>query len=100
MKIVILKNGADEADVLVASVLVTLNNILDVGVAGTIACYDLVMLCRDPNYHVFGKSKKLLKDNALIDPNGTVHSSISNIVLSWSRGNGTDMVFGVDPIRR
>lgn len=100
MQEVTLKNGSRELDVLVASTTLVLDHLLDSGLQGVVACYHLVNFSRDPNYVIPEGAASALKRFNLMDSNGSVHSSIRNIASSWARGEGEDMVFRVDPIKR
>ena len=90
-----LKHGAVELGVFVASTMLVLNGLVE---EKPVAALDLVMKCRDPNYEFFGGNEKILRDRELVDRNGTIHSSICNVVLSAFEGDGFDMVIG-SPVR-
>ena len=99
MNIVTLKNGTEEAEGLVAGIVKTLQTI---GREMPTAFYDIVRLCRDPQYLIFGGNHgpigMTLKDYALItvDVHGKalVHDSIRNIVLSAVTGEELEMQLG------
>ncbi len=90
MKTVQLKNGAEEAASLVN---IAMNSITTLLKSKPIVVYELVMKCRDSNHELFGKSGEDLRELSLIEADGSVHSSIRNIVLSAASGDGLDMVF-------
>ena len=85
-----LKNGSEEAKVLVTVTSINVNNLLK---TNPIAFFELVSLCRDPQHKPFGNTSQILADLSLMEPGGTVHQSIRNIVLSGSQGEGLDMVW-------
>lgn len=91
MQMVRLKNGAEEAEPLVAVTMMSLRNLLQ---QSPIAFYELVMLCRKPGHKLFGNADKELKALSLVDPSGHVHDSIRNIVLSATSGEGLNLSLG------
>lgn len=75
---VALKNGAEEAEFLVCAVIVSLQDLMR---ENPIVFYELVRLCNDHNYKLFGNTGEVLgKLNLIRD--GVVHGSLRNIVLS------------------
>lgn len=87
----ILKNGADVADSLVATVLVTLRQLAkSEDFPEFIALYDLARLARDRSYDV-GFSKQLLQRWGLLDGSGVLHDSVRNIVLSAVEVDGGEV---------
>jgi hypothetical protein len=93
-----LKNGSFEPMPLVVATMVSLDNLLKNHVT---AFYDLVMICRSADrphplnrYKPFGNNGKVLRDLALLHEDGSVQTSIRNIVLSAVTGDGLDMVLG------
>jgi len=90
METVILKNGAEEATILVTIVMKILKHLAD---ERPLALYDLVMKCRDPNYQFFGDNEKYLQTLKLVGADGGIHDSDRNVILSAVSGNGPDMVF-------
>jgi hypothetical protein len=91
MKIVRLKNGAEEADLLVGVVMAHLYDLMD---SNPVAFYELVLLCRDPNHKLFGNTPDVLRDSGFVRPDGQVHDSIRNVVLSGVTRDGLDMILG------
>jgi hypothetical protein len=51
-----------------------------------IAFYELVQVCKNPNHKLFGKTGEILGRFAIVQPDGGVHDSIRNIVLSAVEG--------------
>lgn len=91
MTLIKLKNGQQEEDGMVASVMMALRSLLE---DHPIAFYELVTKCRDSRYKPFGKSPEVLKATGLLDATGNVHGSIKNIVLSAVTGEGFEMALG------
>jgi len=85
-----LKNGAIEVRSIVVTVYFLLEDLLQT-TRGAIAFHDLVSLCRDSKYHLQDGQKEYLIESGLLQQNGTVHSSIKNIVLSAVLGEGLNM---------
>ena len=94
MNIVRLRNGAQEAEPLVRTTMMILDNLLE---TKPIVAYELVMKCRDKNHKLFGQSGADLQNLSLVDANGGVHDSVRNIILSAAEGDGLNMQF-VSPI--
>lgn len=93
MKTVILKNGAEEAEICVKAHMMNLSILLE---EHPTAFYGLVMKCRDRNYFWWNDAIiQQLKDLGLLQGLGdTVHDSTKNVVLSAVTGDGLDMVLG------
>lgn len=91
MQISKLKNGAEEMRVLVGATMLSLKSLL---ADDPMAFYDLVELCKDPDYTVFGDNIDVLKAVALVGNDGKIHGSIKNIIVSAVTGEGLDMVLG------
>jgi len=91
MEEVKLKNGTMEAKIEIAAVLLILEGILD---DRPFAFYDLVKHCRDATYRIWGPNELYLRQKKLIAPDGTIHSTIKNVVLSAVSGNGFHMALG------
>lgn len=93
-----LKNGSVEPMPVVVATMVSLDNLLKRHVT---AFYDLVMICRTANrphqlnrYQPFGNNDQVLRDLALLEADGSVNTSIKNVVLSAVTGDGLDMALG------
>lgn len=91
METVTLKNGSVEPKVLVDTLMRSLKLLL---VNNPIAFYELVMKCRDRNHRFFGTAAEPLKNLALVQADGDVHSSIRNVVLSAVSGEMLEMTLG------
>ncbi len=80
---VLLKNGAREPKHLVAATRLMLGNLLR---KYPVALYELVQVARNPEHEPFGSMGNTLKDEGALEPAGTMHGSIRNIVLSAIEG--------------
>jgi hypothetical protein len=89
MKIVKLKNGSEEAMVLVTATMLALQSLLLQ--TDAIAFCELVMKCRGSAHELFGNTQEVLKKLSLVDQNGEVHDSTRNIVLSAAVGEGLNL---------
>jgi len=87
-----LKNGWDEAKPLVAIIMHTLQKLMDEGRG--IVVYELAEVCKDPTHKPWGQAGDDLKALKLLRPDGSVHDSIRNIVLSAVSGEGMEMTLG------
>ena len=87
MKMVMLKNGSEEAEVSVRAICLSLQELFD---SAPVILYELVMKCRDSKHEFFGDSGKKLQDLSLVDGD-TIHRTIKNIVLSAVVGEGFEM---------
>ncbi|MDP2967068.1 MAG: hypothetical protein Q8N87_01505 [bacterium] len=88
MKILVLKNRAEEVEGLVIATMVSLEHLLK---SNPIVFYELVMKCRDNNYQFLGNTAEPLEELGLVQRDRTVHDSIRNIVLSAAEGSGLGM---------
>lgn len=93
-----LRNGSEEAVVLVNTIMLVIRGLFDSG--KFMIFYELVETCRDKNHKLFGDSGKQLEELRLInlieDGTAQVHQSIRNIVLSCAEGEGMSLSV-VDP---
>lgn len=99
MDMVQLRNGSEETESIVRVVTAGLQNILK-NTMGALAFHDLVVLCRDPEREETSSTRMTideLKENGLVQVDGTVNQSIRNVVLSSAEGEGLEMQF-VSPI--
>lgn len=88
METVKLRNGAEEAKVAVITVMMAVNGL------DPITRYELVMKCRNCDHKLFGNTREKLQQLALVGPDGRVHETIRNIVVSSAEGDGMAMTFG------
>ena len=91
MEVVKLKNGSEEAKPLVITTMLVLESVME---DRPLALYDLVMKCRDAGYDFFADNGDYLIKRKLVELDGSIHSSIKNIILSAVKGDGIDMVVG------
>ncbi|HJY98896.1 MAG TPA: hypothetical protein VJ227_04230 [Patescibacteria group bacterium] len=88
---VCLRNGAEEAEVAVKVIMISLNGLLRRGIAGVTQFYDLTMICRDPSYRIGEYNLKALQELHLLENDGRPHDTIKNVVLSAVTGDGFQM---------
>ena len=88
MKVLVLKNGAEEPEELVIATWESLANLHE---SDPTAFYELVMKCRDENHRFCGNAAQPLRELRLLQEDGAIHDSIRNIVLSATEGNGLGM---------
>ncbi|MEX1112326.1 MAG: hypothetical protein WEC84_02580 [Candidatus Andersenbacteria bacterium] len=96
METVTLKSGAVEAKPAVMATMMSLKHLFE---SEPIVAYELVMKCRDRNHQFFGNTVDKLKQLSLVQPDGNVHDTIRNIVVSAAQGDGLDMSLG-SPIKQ
>ncbi len=96
METVTLKNGAEEVTVLVA---LTMKRLKELFVEHPMAFYQLTMKCRDNQHKIFGNAAEILKDYQLIEPNGSIHGSTRNIVLSAVEGDKMQEIYLRSPLK-
>jgi len=83
-----LKNGSEEIDSLVAA---TLSSIYALLMENSGVLHYLFKKCKDDNYNIPPEAVEILKDKALLEESGSVHSSIRNIVLSAFEVDGQNI---------
>lgn len=93
MRVVRLKNGGEEFQPLVLTVMLALEGLM---ATDPIALYELAMTCRDARHKPWGQTGTALQRLSLMQPDGKVHDSIQNVVLSCVEGEGIHMKL-VDP---
>lgn len=102
-KTVVLKNGAEEAESLVNIVMNSLKNLLNEGISGVCASYDLAEACKNPHYKIDNGTAKKLEGLGLLniqkDGSLKIHESVKNIINSAREGDGLDMSFN-NPIAK
>lgn len=92
-----LKNGTEELSTLIAVVMLSLKNLIG---DDPISFYELVMKARDRNHKVFSQHQiDVLTRLGLMEPEGNLHQSVINVVLSAVTGEGLGMSLG-DPVAR
>jgi hypothetical protein len=88
MALVKLKNGYSLDEELVREVMTLLREMLDDGIEGAIAFWELVKKCRDPEHAINPDFMPRLQRSGLLKDDGQVLSSIMDIVLSAAVGDG------------
>lgn len=88
-EIVKLKNGSEQERTQVEAFMDTLRRLFK---EEPIAAYDLVLKARNPEHDIFVAAQIKLKEQALLLPNGDVHKTVRNIILSAVTGEGVQMV--------
>ena len=98
MKTVTLRNGSQEADVLVNSTFMVLKHMFESGIPGMLLASDLLQICAGcPDYEPSTTAIEELKERSLLQQDGRPHTSIKNVVLSSFEGTGLDAVL-VSPL--
>ena len=92
LKLVTLKNGSEVTEPQVIATMASLNNLI---MKNPSAFHELVMKCRDHEHKLLGNTGEVLSDLRLIQPDGRVHESIQDIVLSATEGEGIEMTLGL-----
>jgi hypothetical protein len=87
MKEVTLRNGSQEADVLVNVTMVSLRGMMK-DIQGITALYDLHQICLGTNYQASEQNLQYLVDRSLLQADKRPHQSVKNIVLSAIEGKG------------
>ena len=95
METVTLKNGTEEVTVLVA---LTMKRLKELFSEYPAAFYELTMKCRDNQHTLWGNAAEILKDYQLIEPNGSIHGSTRNIVLSAVEGDKMQEMYLRSPL--
>ena len=88
MDTVTLKNGTIEFEPLVRATYMSIGQLFN---NEPIAFVELVELCKDRDHELFGNTEEVLKARTLLQPNGTVHESVRNVVQSAVQGEGLEM---------
>lgn len=88
-----LKNGSEAVEVLVETTMISLTSLRE---ENTIAFFELVQKCRNPQHIMFGDAKEIAQKFGLIEQ-GKIHDVIKDIILSAVEGDMLDMKM-VDPI--
>jgi hypothetical protein len=91
VSLVKLKNGSEIPKPIVITTMMSLEAIMN---SNPIAFYELVEKARDSKHVMFGNTKEVVSKWALMDSNGTIHSSVKDIVLSAVSGNELEMSLG------
>lgn len=87
MNMVKLKNGSEVPESVVATTMMNLECLMS---KNPIAFYELVEKCKNPKHEMFGNTKKVAEELALMN-SGSVHDITKNIVLSAVQGEELNM---------
>ena len=82
------KNGSKVAQPLVITTMMNLEALME---SNPMAFYELVEKCKNSEHKMFGNTKDVVAELALIDSSGSVHSSTKDVVLSAVEGEGLSM---------
>lgn len=91
MDAVALKNGTEEAALLVSVLFVSLKALAE---KDPMAFYDAVMIARPGGYEPFGTNGEKLRGLSIINADNSMHDSVRNVILSAVEGDGLDMILG------
>lgn len=91
MNIVKLRNGAEEAEPVILTTMMSLRSLWDSGLTGILAVYDLAEICKGGGYAPSNDTLETLKQHALLQSDGKPHGAVRNIVLSAVQGDGLDV---------
>lgn len=83
-----LKNGSEEERTQVEAFMYTLRRLFK---DEPIAAYDLVLKARNPEHQIFEAARTKLKQWALLLPDGEMHDTVRNIIVSAVTGDGLQM---------
>lgn len=99
MEMLRLNNDSSEPKISVATTMMSIRSLWDQGITGICAVSDLYERCRDPNHQIANGELKTLQGLALIQPDGRIHDTIKNVVLSAITGESSDIALG-SPIKQ
>lgn len=90
-----LKNGSEVPKPVLITTMMSLELLMN---KNPIACYELVQKCKDSKHTMFGNTKKVVEDLALMN-SGSIHDTVKDIVLSAVEGDELNMVL-TSPIEK
>lgn len=88
VNVVKLVNGAEVAEPVVTTTMMSLRLLAKDGLEGMMALFDLRELCKDSNYQSANVDR--LRRLGLVDSSGQVHAMVRNIVLSAVVNDGSE----------
>ncbi len=94
MEMLQLKNGSEEPKSIVLATMVSTKGLWDSGITGMCHVVELVNRCHDSHCDIDRSSEERLKGLALLQEDGSVHSSVRAVMLSATTGKGFEMTFG------
>src|SRR5260221_610179 len=83
---VTLKNGSEAVKPVVEVTMLSLIFLIKSG--RMVEVYELVKKAKNPQYVMFAMARKILSELELIDSDGSIPSSVRDIILSAVRGDG------------
>jgi hypothetical protein len=93
-QLVTLRNGSQVSSDTVLTVSKALLDLRDQGIDGFCVLYDLVCICRDPlGYTPDQNNLEPMQQRGLMETDGSISKSVSDIVLSSAVGEGLEMKF-------
>jgi hypothetical protein len=94
MEMLTLNNGSSEPKISVATTMMSIKGLWNQGIPGICTVSDLYKRCRDPNHQIANGELRTLTDLALIQPDGRIHDTVMNVVLSAITGDDLDIKLG------
>lgn len=94
VEVVKLKNGSTAPKGLVLATMTTLRYLF---AKDPVVSYELVCKARNPVHVFWADTAADLRKLGLIGPNGNMHESVRNVVLSATSGDDADLTLG-DPL--
>jgi hypothetical protein len=91
MKMLHLKNGSVQPAPSVATTMKALDHLWGQGVVGLTALYDLYERSKNADHRIAEGVLETLKTLALVQPDGSIHDTVRNVVLSAVSGEGIDI---------
>lgn len=91
MKTVTLKNGSEEAEVAVTTLMLSLRLLFE---SDPIGFYELVSACRDPRHQIWDGYAEKLAGRGLMQAGGGIHETVRAVVLSAVTGDDIGMQLG------
>ena len=99
MEMLALNNGSSEPKPAVITSMMSIRGLWNEGIPGICAISDLYERCRNQSHPIANGEKQKLESLALLQPDGHVHDTIKNVVLSAITGESlADMKLG-SPIK-
>lgn len=83
-----LKDGSEEAEVAVRTIMVALEYLVK---RNQVAFYELVEVCKDQAHYMWPGSTNVLKNLGLMDSDGRVQDTTRHVVLSAVTGEGLSL---------
>ena len=93
MEMIKLRTGYEAVKPVVVTTKIAVDGLMEKGIAGFTAIYDLHQMCLDKDYteKVFPSNMELLQSTGLVDINKQIHGEITQVVLAMIEGEGPDI---------